>query len=423
MVEEAQGSKAPIQNLADTISYYFVPIVILIAIVSFVSWYAVASAALGLTTFIAVLIIACPCALGLATPTAVMVGTGKSAEHGILFKNAEALQLLREVKVVVFDKTGTLTVGRPIVTNIVPVGTTKKEGVLQLAAILEKRSEHPLAEAILSAASKKNLAVKDPTEFRSITGKGVKGKFKGKMLYLGNRALMEDKGIKLDAVQAKVGALESQGKTVVYLSSAKSLLGVIAVADTLKPFAREAVRALHRLGKKVMLMTGDNAVTGKAVATLAGIDEVMANVLPGQKAQKIKELQNKGLKVAMVGDGINDAPALTQANVGIAIGSGTDIAIEAGGVVLIKEDIRDVVTAISLSKYTMHKIRQNLFFSFAYNIILIPVAAGVLYPVTGWLLNPVLAGVAMALSSLSVVSNSLLMRFYKPKLAGKVPLP
>jgi Cu+-exporting ATPase len=423
MVEEAQGSKAPIQQLADKISFYFVPVVILIAIASFAGWYFLGSAAFGFTTFIAVLVIACPCALGLATPTAIMVGTGKAAENGILFKNAEALQKTKELDVVVFDKTGTLTLGKPEVTDIVPVGSATAEAVLQLAAIVEKRSEHPLAEAILNAAKQKKLAVPDPAAFQSATGKGVAAKYKGKVLYLGNRLLMDEKKVSVTSVESRVASLEEQGKTVVFLASARTLMGVLAVADQAKPFAKEAVEELHRLGKKVMLITGDNERTGRAIASQLGIDDVMANVLPNQKAEKIKELQAKKLKVAMVGDGINDAPALTQADVGIAIGSGTDIAIEAGNVVLIKSDVRDVVTAMSLSKYAMHKIRQNLFWAFAYNIVLIPVAAGVFYPVTGWLLNPALAGLAMAFSSVSVVSNSLLMRFYKPRLFGRLPMP
>ncbi len=423
MVEEAQGSKAPIQELADKISYFFVPVVILIAIASFSAWYFAGSVMFGFTTFIAVLVIACPCALGLATPTAIMVGTGKAAEYGILFKNAEALQKTREINVVVFDKTGTLTMGKPEVTDIIPIGKAKAEGVLQLAAILERRSEHPLAEAIVNAAKSKRLAVPEPTAFQSITGKGVAAKIKGKIVFLGNRALMEDRKISFEGVESEVSTLEDQGKTVVLLASAKQIIGIIAVADQLKPFAKEAVEELHKMGKKVMLITGDNERTARAIATQAGIDDVMASVLPAQKAEKIKELQAKGFKVAMVGDGINDAPALTQADVGIAIGSGTDIAIEAGSVVLIKSDVRDVVTAMSLSKYAMHKIKQNLFWAFAYNIVLIPIAAGVLYPVTGWLLNPALAGLAMAFSSVSVVSNSLLMKFYKPKLANQLPMP
>ncbi|MCX6708317.1 MAG: heavy metal translocating P-type ATPase, partial [Candidatus Woesearchaeota archaeon] len=392
-----------------------------IAIVSFGVWYYFGLPGFGFKAFIAVLIIACPCALGLATPTAIMVGSGKGAEFGILFKNASALQRSRDLDVVVFDKTGTLTVGKPEVTDIVPVGSAKPEGILQLAAILELRSEHPLAEAILSAAKARKFAVPEPFGFQSFSGKGVSAKYKGKVLFLGNRALMDENKINVKGVD--VASLESQGKTVVFLSSQKQLIGVIAVADRVKPFAKEAVQELHRLGKRVMLITGDNERTASAIASQLGIDDFISNVLPGQKALKIKDLQSKGFKVAMVGDGVNDAPALSQADVGIAIGSGTDVAIEAGSVVLVKNDLRDVVTVISLSRYTMYKIRQNLFWAFAYNIVLIPVAAGVLYPFTGWLLSPVIAGAAMALSSVSVVGNSLLMKFYKPKLTGKVPMP
>ncbi len=419
MVEDAQGSKAPVQNLADSIAFYFAPIVIIIAIASFGVWYYFGLPAFGFKAFIAVLIIACPCALGLATPTAIMVGSGKAAEFGILFKNAEALQRSRDLDVIVFDKTGTLTVGKPEVTDIVSVGSAKPEGILQLAAILELRSEHPLAEAILSAAKQRKFAVPEPFGFQSFSGKGVSAKYKGKVLFLGNRALMDENKINVKGVDS----LEAQGKTVVFLSSQKQLIGVIAVADRVKPFAKEAVQELHRLGKRVMLITGDNERTASAIASQLGIDDFIANVLPGQKALKIKDLQSKGFRVAMVGDGVNDAPALSQADVGIAIGSGTDVAIEAGSVVLVKNDLRDVVTAISLSRYTMYKIRQNLFWAFAYNIVLIPVAAGVLYPFTGWLLSPVIAGAVMALSSVSVVGNSLLMKFYKPKLTGKVPMP
>ncbi|MBI4146266.1 cadmium-translocating P-type ATPase [Candidatus Woesearchaeota archaeon] len=422
MVEEAQGSKAPIQELADKISFYFVPAVMLIAVASFASWWAFGATSMGLTTFIAVLIIACPCALGLATPTAIMVGTGKAAEHGVLFKDAESLQKARDLKIIVFDKTGTLTKGKPEVTDVIPVGKARPDAVLQVAAILEKRSEHPLAEAVVRAAKERKLSVPEASHFESITGKGVSAKYGGKQLFLGNRALLEGKKIDVAAFEQKAVELEGQGKTVVFVATAKQVLGLIAVRDELKPFAKEAVQELHSLGKKVYLITGDNERTARAIAQEAGIDNVLAGVLPGQKAEKIKELQAK-FKVAMVGDGINDAPALTQADVGIAIGSGTDIAIEAGNIVLVKNDVRDVVTAMQLSARTMRKIKQNLFWAFAYNIILIPVAAGAIYPITGHLLNPVLAGVAMALSSVSVVSNSLILRFYTPKLAKAVPMP
>lgn len=421
MVEEAQGSKAPVQRLADKVAFYFVPAVILIAAGSFAAWFFAGNLEFALTTAIAVLIVACPCALGLATPTAVMVGSGKGAEFGILFKSAQALQQSRKLDVVVFDKTGTLTEGEPSVTDVVPVGKSTEEGVLQLAAILESRSEHPLAEAVVEAAKKKGVRVVEPSGFESITGKGVKGKHKGKLAYVGNAALMKELGVRVP--EREVAKLQGEGKSVMFLSSSKKLLGVIAAADQPKPYAKEAVRALHGLGVKVMMITGDNERTASAIAANLGIDEVMADVLPGEKARKIKELQEKGLNVAMVGDGVNDAPALTQADVGVAIGSGTDIAIEAGDVVLIKEDLRDVLTAMRLSRYTMKKVRQNLFWAFAYNIVLIPVATGALYPFTGWLLSPVLAGAAMAFSSVSVVVNSLLMRRFKPKLREQLPEP
>jgi len=423
MVEDAQGSKAPIQKLADTISFYFVPAVMVIATLSFVVWYLLGYTSFGLTSFIAVMVIACPCALGLATPTAVMVGTGKAAQYGILIKNAESLQKVRSVTHIVFDKTGTLTVGKPEVTDVVPFGKSTKEGVLQIAAILEKRSEHPLAEAILTAAKESHIKVVEPKDFESVPGKGVKAKYASKGIALGNRALMSDLKISTVEIEQVVSDLETQGKTVMFVSGSKSVVGVIAVADQLKPFAKEAVDELKRMGKHVLLITGDNERTARAIASLVGIDDVLAGVLPGQKVQKIKELQAQGFKVAMVGDGVNDAPALTQANVGIAIGSGTDIAIEAGDIVLVKNDVRDVVTAISLSTYTMRKIKQNLFWAFAYNVVLIPVAAGVFFPFTGWMLNPILAGLAMAFSSVSVVSNSLLMNFYKPKLQKSLPRP
>ncbi len=423
LVEDAQGSKAPIQQLADRISFYFVPAVISIAILSFVVWYLIGNASFGFMTFIAVLVIACPCALGLATPTAVMVGTGKAAQYGILVKNAEGLQKAREVTHVVFDKTGTLTVGKPEVTDIIPFGKATKEGILQIAAILEKRSEHPLAEAIMNKAKESHLKTVEPKDFEAVPGKGVRAKYASKSIALGNRALMSDLKIPTDSIDSVVSNLEAQGKTVVYIAGSKSVVGVIAVADQLKPFAKEAVDELKRMGKHVLLITGDNERTARAIASQVGIEDVLASVLPGQKAQKIKELQAQGFKVAMVGDGVNDAPALTQANVGIAIGSGTDIAIEAGDIVLVKNDVRDVVTAISLSSYTMQKIKQNLFWAFAYNVVLIPVAAGVFYPLTGWMLNPILAGLAMAFSSVSVVSNSLLMNLYKPKLQTSLPQP
>jgi Cu+-exporting ATPase len=420
LVEEAQGSKAPIQDLADRISLYFVPVVILIALAALVLWPAAGQGwLLGFTTFIAVLIIACPCALGLATPTAVMVGSGLAAEHGILFKSARALQAAREVDTVIFDKTGTLTKGEPVVTDTIPAPGFTADRVLQLAAVAEKRSEHPLASAVLAAAKARRMAVPEPAAFASATGKGVDARFLRLKLSLGNRALMRERGVPLDRISRDLERLEGEGKTVLILAVNGRAAGLVAVADTLKPYAREAVAALHALGKKVVLLTGDHRRVGEAIARQVGIDDVLAEVLPGEKARVVKGLQEKGAKVAMVGDGINDAPALTQADVGIAIGSGTDIAIEAGEVVLIKNDLRDVITAIDLSRYAMAKIRQNLFWAFVYNVVAIPVAAGALYPLTGWLLNPMIAGAAMALSSVSVVANSLAMRRYRPRLLAR----
>ncbi len=407
LVEEAQASKAPIQQLADKVAYSFVPAVILISILSFVVWTVLGyDPAFSLTAFVAVLIIACPCAIGLATPTAIMVGTGLGAERGILFKNAAALQATRELDIVVFDKTGTLTKGEPELTDILPLGKHSENQILQLAAALEKKSEHPLAEAIVRGAAEK-VTIPVIANFSSVPGKGVQGIVTGKRVKLGNRAMME--GLELGNASPHLQRLELQGKTAMLLAVGKEIVGVIAVADTLKDYSAAAVKELQALGKKVILLTGDNERTAQAIAQQVGITEVIAGVLPDEKVEKIKELQKQG-KVGMVGDGINDAPALTQADVGIAIGSGTDVAIESGDVVLIKEDLRDVVTAMQISAYTMRKIKQNLFWAFVYNIIGIPVAAGVLYPFTGWLLNPIIAGAAMAFSSVSVVTNSLLMR-------------
>ncbi|RMD57800.1 cadmium-translocating P-type ATPase [Candidatus Woesearchaeota archaeon] len=421
LVEEAQASKPPIQRLADKVAFYVVPAVILVAISSFGTWYFLGTSQMAFQAFISVLIIACPCAIGLATPTAVMVGTGKAAENGILVRNAAALQRACELDVIVFDKTGTLTSGKPEVTDVVPFDNFKADAVLSIAASLEKKSEHPLAQAIVNAAVKRKVKISKVAGFESITGKGVRAKIGGKVYYLGNRAMMEDYDFsKEDDI---ISQLEDAGKTVVILASDDKLMGAIGVRDELKPFAKEAIDELKKRGLKVMLMTGDNERTGHAIAREAGIDDVLAKVLPEDKARRVKELQDKGLKVAMVGDGINDAPALVQADVGIAIGSGTDIAIESGDIVLVKSDLRDVVTAIALSARTMRKIKQNLFWAFAYNMILIPVAAGVLYPLTGTLLNPALAGIAMAASSVSVVTNSLILRMFRPPSFSEVPRP
>jgi Cu+-exporting ATPase len=415
LVEEAQGSKAPIEELADKISAYFVPAVILIALFSFFMWLILGQSFIfSLTIFIAVLIIACPCALGLATPTAVMVGTGLGAEHGILIKSAGALQSAGKIDAIVFDKTGTLTRGEPEVTDLVP--SPKSQEVLLIAAVAEKRSEHPLGEAILKKAKGEGIDVPEPGSFNSISGKGVEAKLKGETILLGNRRLMQDRKISFEKVEPRIQELESQGKTVMIVAKNNTLLGLIAVADTLKQFSDDAVRELHRMGKEIVMITGDNKRTGEAIAKQVGIDRVFAEVLPQDKALNVKKLQSEGKKVAMVGDGINDAPALAQADIGVAIGGGTDVAIEAGDIVLVKDDLRDVVTAIDLSSYSMLKIKQNLFWAFIYNSLGIPIAAGILYPLTGFLLNPVFAGAAMAFSSVSVVTNSLLMRRFKPRM-------
>lgn len=416
LVEEAQGSKAPIQKLVDLISAYFVPAVLGAAILTFAIWHYVgAEPSFALTTFVAVLIIACPCAMGLATPTAIMVGTGKGAELGILIKSAEALQKAQEIDTVVFDKTGTLTKGKPDVTDIIAKQKTEKE-VLLYAAIAEKRSEHPLGEAIVRKAAEMGLTVPSPTKFKVIIGKGLEATYRAQNIVLGNRALLRDQNISLTGLENGIRELENQGKTVMILAINKKIAGMIAVADTLKEFSANAVDRLHLLGKKVIMITGDNERTARAIATKVGIETVIAEVLPTDKAAEIIKLQQQGRKIAMVGDGINDAPALAQADLGIAMGSGTDVAIESGDIVLVKGDVRDVAMAMNLSRYTMKKIRQNLFWAFFYNILGIPIAAGVLYPVTGWLLSPVIAGAAMAFSSVSVLSNSLLMKKYKPKM-------
>jgi len=431
MVEEAQGSKAPIQRFADKVASYFVPSVILIAMAAFGFWYTLGVPVLAntpyiqsylsitpflfsFTVFISVLIIACPCALGLATPTAIMVGTGKGAENGILIKSGSALENARRVGTIVFDKTGTLTKGKPEVTDMVPFGISDKE-LLKLAAIAEKGSEHPLGDAIIRKAKSGKIAIPDAKGFRAIEGKGVTVTYSGKKILLGNRALMRDNRIDTKPLEGKLSDLEREGKTVVIISSGRKISGLIAVADTPKEHAKEAVQQLRKMGKEIFMITGDNRRTADAIAKSLGIENVIAEVLPGDKAGEIKKLQKRGKVVAMVGDGINDAPALAQSDVGIAIGSGTDVAIEAGEIVLIKNDVRDVATAIELSSYTIKKIKQNLFWAFIYNTAGIPIAAGALFAFTGFLLNPVIAAGTMAFSSVSVVSNSLLMKRYKPR--------
>ncbi len=421
LVEEAQGSKAPVEELADKISAVFVPAVVIIAVLAFAIWMLTGQSFIfSLTVFIAVLIIACPCALGLATPTAVMVGTGLGAEHGILIKSAEALQRASQLETIVFDKTGTLTKGEPEVTDIIlnprsEIRNPNKE-LLLYAAVAEKRSEHPLAEAIVKKARAESVEVPEPESFNSISGKGVEAKLRGETILLGNRKLLQEKNVSFAQQEKKINELESQGKTVMLVAKNNSLLGLIAVADTLKEYSKEAVAELQRMGREVVMITGDNKRTGEAIAKQVGIDRVLAEVLPQDKAENIKKLQAEGKKVAMVGDGINDAPALAQADIGIAIGTGTDVAIETGEIVLVKDDLRDVVTAIDLSAYSMRKIKQNLFWAFLYNSLGIPIAAGILYPFTGFLLSPIIAGAAMAFSSVSVVSNSLLMKRFKARL-------
>jgi Cu+-exporting ATPase len=425
MVEDALSSKAPVQRLADVASGYFVPAIILTATLSALAWYFIGGATyiFALTVFIAVLIVACPCALGLATPTAIMVGVGKGAENGILIKSGEALETAHKLQAVVFDKTGTLTKGEPEVTDIIPTGnqSTKfnEETLLQLAAIAEKNSEHPLGEAIVKKAAEKNLKIEDTEFFNAIPGQGVEVKHNGATILLGNRKLMQTKNINISQLEEKMTTLEEDGKTAMLMAVDGKPVGLIAVADTLKENSAEAVKTLQQMGLDVIMITGDNERTAKAIARQAGVNRVLAEVLPNEKATEIKRLQAEGKVVAMVGDGINDAPALAQANIGIAVGSGTDVALETGDIVLIKNDLRDVVVGIQLSRATMRKIRQNLFWAFFYNIALVPMAAGILYPFIHVLFDPVYAAAAMASSSVTVVTNASLLKRFRPKLEAK----
>lgn len=416
LIEEAQGSKAPIQAVADKISAYFVPIVIGIAIITFIVWYFFLGApiAFALMAFTAVIVIACPCALGLATPTALMVGTGQGAQQGILIKGGEPLESACKVGAVVFDKTGTLTRGKPAVTDTVSLCEMDEDDIILLSASLEKSSEHPLAEAIYEYAKEEQIPLKDIADFKATPGKGVTGTIDGVTYYFGNRKLMgEVASLNIDQYERKLTRLEEQGKTAMILATSDKILGIVAVADTVKETSREAVSTLVKRGIAVYMITGDNQRTAKAIAAQVGITNVLSEVLPQDKAGEVKKIQETGLKVAMVGDGINDAPALAQADVGIAMGSGTDVAMEAGGIVIIKNDLRDVVTAFDLSRETMAKIKQNMFFALFYNVIGIPIAARVFMGI-GLVLKPELAGLAMALSSVSVVSNSLLLRYFRP---------
>ncbi|KKM18376.1 hypothetical protein LCGC14_1666290 [marine sediment metagenome] len=416
LVQDAQGSKAPIQRLADVISGYFVPIVISIAIATFVIWFNFGpfpALTFALLTFVAVMIIACPCALGLATPTAVMVGTGKGAEKGILIKGGESLETAHKLDTIVFDKTGTLTRGEPEITDIVTQNDYSEEEILKYAASAEKFSEHPLAEAIIKRAKEKKIELHDPKNFNAIEGHGIEAEVDGKKILLGNLKLMQKQQIVVRNLEEKAEELAGDGKTPMYISLEGKAAGLIAVADTLKENSLQAVAKLKKLGLEVIMLTGDNKKTAEAIARKAGIDRVLPEVLPEDKVNEIKNLQSQGRRVGMVGDGINDAPALAQADVGIAIGSGTDVAMEASDITLIKGDLRGVVSAIELSKRTIKIIKQNLFWAFFYNTAGIPLAAGVLYPFFGILLNPIFASAAMAFSSVSVVSNSLRLRRVK----------
>lgn len=414
LVEDAQGSKAPIAKMADIIASYFVPIVIGLAILASIGWLiAGESGVFALTIFISVLVIACPCALGLATPTAIMVGTGKGAEYGVLIKGGEALEVTHQIDTIVFDKTGTITEGKPVVTDII-TSTILEDELLSIAASSEKGSEHPLGEAIVKSAEERNIQFKEISNFKAIPGHGIQVEIEGKTILLGNKKLMGENSIEVGELGVKSDKLANEGKTPMYIAINNKLEGIIAVADTVKPSSKEAIENLHKMGIKVAMITGDNKKTADAIAKQVGIDIVLAEVLPEDKANEVKKLQGKGNKVAMVGDGINDAPALAQADIGIAIGTGTDVAIESANIVLMKGDLRDVTTAIKLSKATIRNIKQNLFWAFGYNVLGIPVAMGVLHIFGGPLLNPMIGAAAMSLSSVSVLTNALRLRKFNP---------
>ena len=415
LVQAAQGSKAPIAQLADRVSAVFVPVVMTLALVAGLAWYLIGgqSWAFALTISIAVLVIACPCALGLATPTAIMVGTGKGAEQGILIKSGTALEMAHQVDAVVLDKTGTLTQGQPQVTDVLPLTGWTPDQLLALAAAAEVNSEHPLGQAIVAGARERELALPEVTNFQSLTGYGIRV-LNGKNFYfLGNRRMMQEIGLDLSRAEELAATLAAAGKTPIYVGNREEIIGLIAVADPLKATSPEAVRRLKAMGLQVIMLTGDNAKTAQALAAEAGIDQVISDVLPADKAQVVADLQAQGLKVAMVGDGINDAPALAQADVGLAIGRGTDVAIESADMVLMGSDLTSVATAIKLSQATIRNIKENLFWAFAYNVLGIPVAMGVLYLFGGPLLNPMLAGAAMSFSSVSVIVNALRLRRFK----------
>ena len=419
MVQQAQGSKAPIQKLADQITAWFVPGVIAIAILTFIIWFNVmGNLTLAMITTVGVLIIACPCALGLATPTSILVGTGKGAENGILIKGADSLELAHQIKTIVLDKTGTLTQGKPTVTDFVTVNGVAENNelhLLRLAASLEKNSEHPLAEAVVRYAQSQQVSFAQVQEFKAIAGSGVEGIVEGKRVQIGTRRWLEELGIPTQKLEDYQQTWENTKKTVVWIAIAGQIQGIMGIADALKPTSVATVKALKKMGLEVVMLTGDNQATADAIALEVGINRVLAQVRPEQKAAKIQALQAEGKIVAMVGDGINDAPALAQADVGIAIGTGTDVAIAASDITLISGDLQGIVTAIQLSRATMQNIRQNLFFAYIYNVAGIPIAAGILFPIFGWLLNPIIAGGAMACSSISVVTNALRLRKFQPK--------
>ena len=413
MVAEAQRSRAPIQKLADVVSGYFVPLVVAVAVATFVVWALVGPEprlALALVNAVAVLIIACPCALGLATPLSIMVATGKGATMGILFRNAEAIEVLRKVDTLVIDKTGTLTEGKPRLVTVVPAGGIGEPALLRAAGSLERGSEHPLAAAIVKGAEERGVALVEAREFRSITGKGVAGTVDSGQVALGNRALMSDLGVDVGALGEKAEALRAEGQTVMFVAIDRKLAGLVGVADPIKENTPEAIDTLHQEGIRIVMLTGDSKTTAQAVARTLGIDDVIAEVLPDQKVEVVKRLQAEGRVVAMAGDGINDAPALAQAQVGIAMGTGTDVAMESAAVTLVKGDLRGIVRARRLSRGTMKNIKQNLFFAFVYNAAGVPIAAGVLYPVFGLLLSPMIAAAAMSFSSVSVIGNALRLR-------------
>ncbi|AYF54677.1 heavy metal translocating P-type ATPase [Clostridium novyi] len=414
LVEKAQGSKAPIARLADIISSYFVPTVIIIAIISAISWYiAGKNTIFSLTIFISVLVIACPCALGLATPTAIMVSSGKGAENGVLIKSGEALETAHKINTIVFDKTGTITEGKPEVTNVITSEGFEEDYLIQLVASAEKASEHPLGEAIVKYAKEKEISLIDVKSFKSITGKGIEVVINNKTIIVGNKRLMNERKVSIGKLEEKFQLLSTEGKTPMYVSVDGNISGIIAVADVIKKNSKIAIKKLQKMDIRTIMITGDNEKTAMAIAKQVGIDEVLAEVMPQDKANNVKRIQEKGEIVAMVGDGINDAPALVQSNVGIAIGSGTDIAMESADIILIKNDILDVVTAVQLSKVTIKNIKENLFWAFGYNTLGIPIAAGILTLFGGPKLNPMIAAAAMSLSSVSVLTNALRLKKFK----------